>query len=202
MAVESPDPTALRREKAMLMLGIGVGGTLTLADGRLIWNRSLWASLGGIFDKGPPSLELPLEACRAAPGPRRPPWSEVILSFLAGGLIIPLITLRPGLWLGPFNLIALLLTGSFRKTMAVWTAEDIYNFSVKDVSLWLQDIDRAKRLSGGTTTQAGRPATVKLAVEREALREDDDRGHPTPQEQWQAFLRRKKGQTEERKPPP
>jgi hypothetical protein len=31
---------------------------------------------------------------------------------------------------------------------------------------------------------------------------DVDEGQPTPQEQWQEFLRRKKGRSEERKPPP
>ena len=157
MAVESGCSTVLRRERAMLMLGIPVGGMLTLAEGKLMWKRSFWSSFGGIFEKGPPSLELALDECGVAAGRRQPPWSEVILSFLAGGLIIPLITLRPGLWLGPFNLIVLLLTGSFRKTIAVWTKEDTYNFSVKDASAWLQDIDRAKRLSHETRRVAGVP---------------------------------------------
>ena len=194
-----PETTPARREKAMLMLGIPVGGMLTLAEGKLTWKRSLWASFGAILDKGPPSLEVGLDECAAAPGGRRPPWTEVVLSILGWGLLIPVVTLRPSLWLGPLNLILLVLTGSFRQTIKVETSTDAYYFAVKDVQGWLQGLaahEPRVQIERGRVEQARTPYQDEQRVQ------GDQRNRPTLEEQWQAFLKEKKSRSQEGKPPP
>ena len=131
----------LRREKAMLMLGIPVGGALTLADGKLMWKRSRWSSPGAIFEKGPAWLAIDVEKATVMQGGRRVPWTELILSFLGPiSPIFALILFRFSLCLGPLNLIVLLLAGGFRKTLEVQTSTGIYHFAVRDTQPWLREI--------------------------------------------------------------
>ncbi len=156
------EASVLRREKAMLMLGIPVGGTLTLAGGKLMWKRSRWSSFGAIFEKGPASLEVDVEKCTVVAGGRRVPWTELILSLI-GPLspIIALIILRPSLCLGPLNLMVLPLAGAFRKTIEVQTSTDVYHFAVKDVQGWLEVIG-GERPAGPARTAGGRPRIAVL----------------------------------------
>lgn len=144
----------LRREKAMLMLGIPVGGTLTLAHGKLSWKRSRWSSFGAIFERGPSWLEIDVDRCTVAAGGRRIPWTEVILSFIGISGIIAVITLRFSLFLGWFNFIALLLAGAFRKTIRVETSTGVYHFAVRDAKAWLEVIGGV-RLPGPAKVRQG-----------------------------------------------
>jgi micrococcal nuclease len=154
LAPES-EASVLRREKAMLMLGIPVGGTLTLADGKLMWKRSRWSSPGAIFEKGPAWLEVDVEKAAVVPGGRRVPWTELILSLLGPiSPIFALILFRFSLCLGPLNLIILLLAGGFRKTLEIQTSSGLYHFAVKDTQSWLQEIGGV-RLPGPATVGRG-----------------------------------------------
>jgi micrococcal nuclease len=149
------EASVLRREKAMLMLGIPVGGTLTLADGRLMWKRSRWSSPGAIFEKGPTWLEVDVEKATVVSGGRRVPWTELILSLLGPiSPIFALILFRFSLCLGPLNLIVLLLAGGFRKTIQIQTSSGLYHFAVKDTQPWLEEIGGV-RLPGPARVRQG-----------------------------------------------
>jgi micrococcal nuclease len=154
LAPES-EANVLRREKAMLMIGIPVGGTLTLADGKLTWKRSRWSSLGAIFEKGPAWLEIDVETATVVSGGRRVPWTELILSITGPiGWLIALILFRFSLCLGPLNLIVLLLAGGFRKTLQVETSTGVYHFAVKHTEPWLSEIGGV-RVPGPTRVGRG-----------------------------------------------
>jgi len=129
------EATPLRREKAMLMLTSGMGGTLALTPRKLTWKRSAWSWLlhGWLGDKGPKVLEVQLSDATFKVGGRCPPWRDIIvasiLGVIVGGLLAVLVAL---------------LTGGLRKTIEVTTRTDMWNFSVKDVDSWLQDISRVR----------------------------------------------------------
>jgi len=113
----------IRREAVIWKEGPNVGGTLTLTPNALVWERSRWAFLQkSVFQDGPPKkIELKLADLDASSGPRRPSWLTIILLPAWG-------------WLWE------LLTGGFRKTLAVKNPYATYLFKVKDVESWLHAI--------------------------------------------------------------
>jgi hypothetical protein len=134
-----PVTTPLRREKAMLMTNVWIGGTLTLIPGKLIWKRSGWSWSQGIFaDKGPDSLEIDLSTTAFGPGGRRIPWFQLL--FTEG----PLTTF---------------LGGGLRKTVEAAG----YSFSVKNADSWLQDIERAGWAAGDVHADVRGPMNVEEA---------------------------------------
>jgi hypothetical protein len=147
-------------ERALLMRGIPVGGTLALVDGTLRWTRSKAGALGIILDKGPPELHAWLGDIVARKDGRKLPWTEIILCSLAWGLLFPLFLARPSLWLGPFNLVLMGFTGGYRHTLEIRTDQGFFYFSVRDVDSWLAAIIKAARVHG-----AGTPVSSALQEE-------------------------------------
>jgi hypothetical protein len=124
---EGREVKPLRHEKATIRRILeGIGGTLTLTRGKLMWKRSRWALLvTGIREPPPELLEFDLRTANFALGPRRPAWLVVVLLPALG-------------WLEE------LLTGGFRKTLKVDDGYDVYYFSVQDASSWLEDIGKLR----------------------------------------------------------
>jgi hypothetical protein len=146
------------RERALLMRGIAVGGDLALVGANLQWRRSKYGALGLVLDKGPARLDIWLGDLIAIEAGRKVPWTEVILSLLTWGLIIPALLLRPTLWLGPFNLLLMAFNGSYRRTLEIRTLDGTFHFSVKSPDEWLQHLEDSARNHG-----AGSPVITRRA---------------------------------------
>jgi len=86
-------------------------------------------------------MSVPLSQAIVEDGGPQPPWTEAILSIVGWGFLLPIITMRLTLWLGPLNLILLAKSGSFHRTMKVTTENAKYYFSVPDIAEWLDDCE-------------------------------------------------------------
>jgi len=128
-----PDGNAwIRRERTVMMWPARqVGGTLTLTNNGLVWERSRgWFFASGLLgDRGPKRLEFELGTTKAGPAGRLIPWPVIIFTGFGGALI------------GLFS-------GWFRKCLGVQPqdAKEAYCFAVKNVEGWLSDIQSARAL--------------------------------------------------------
>lgn len=158
------------------MLRVGVGGTLTLCPGKIIWKRSSWnwwhrSPIGWGFDIGPDLWEVNLSYATCKTGGRHPPWAGLIVEGF-GALFWALLWIVQGfdalfvavvlIVVGFGALLVALFTGGMRKTIDVAG----HNFSVKNADSWLRDIDRARLSAGDVHADVRRPMTVEEA-ERE-----------------------------------
>lgn len=131
----APDEVLLRQERALMMAGVAVGGTLTLTNQRLVWCRSRWSSLAFV-DWGRQLLQVELATSACARNAWRFPGWDVFLSLCGPspvGIIGAIITSRFGILLGLINLVGLLLAGAFRRTLSVRFRDGEFYFVVQDL---------------------------------------------------------------------
>jgi hypothetical protein len=137
------------------MRGIGVGGDLALVGPNLRWKRSKYGALGLVIDKGPSELDIWLGDLVALKNGRKLPWTEIVLSLLAL-TFMPLLLLRPTLWLGALNLILMAFNGCYRHTLEIRTQRGTFNFAVKSIDDWLAHIlDAARTHNAGSPVMPG-----------------------------------------------